>query len=470
MTRFLYPDATAQLVYVPPAAAGAALAGYPGLRIPVYVDAALTTPADIQTTAGASLGGAVTVGSDSQLPDFLGPDGVDTLYVQSIGGVAAAIHPRSTAAASTSSAAAAVVQQTKVAGDTYARYTRTVDGGVVVSDGTMDPSTVTDAVLDLRGRPGHLTVRVRAAQDASLHSVQEWSDPAGALIAWLLNAGGFNINDDVVTQRSVFGPDGVRFDIYGNLRIGQIAGVNVFAHAGPPGNGLPYAEATNEVFQGSRGGSIGSWSIFSSSNVLAPANVAAPDTISTNPSESFHVMASTQSSAGNFSMYSNRTPIVSGGYAKGLFKMRAATAGRTVTPLLQWYTSALGFVSATNGTAVADTTSGWTLYSVGAAVPAGVGATGYVQLGGTGSSFGNGEVHYIAGQGVWTNAANADPNPENAWSPPQVNQPGTASGSWIRANAGDLYIRTDVPTTSGKRLYMCSVAGAPGVQQWVGIV
>lgn len=40
----------------------------------------------------------------------------------------------------------------------------------------------------------------------------------------------------------------------------------------------------------------------------------------------------------------------------------------------------------------------------------------------------------------------------------------------IAGTAGDLFFRTDTPTTADQRIYVCTVTGAAGAATWVGIV
>lgn len=40
----------------------------------------------------------------------------------------------------------------------------------------------------------------------------------------------------------------------------------------------------------------------------------------------------------------------------------------------------------------------------------------------------------------------------------------------VGSPAGGLYFRTDTPTVSNQRVYICSVAGVAGAATWVGIL
>lgn len=47
---------------------------------------------------------------------------------------------------------------------------------------------------------------------------------------------------------------------------------------------------------------------------------------------------------------------------------------------------------------------------------------------------------------------------------------GGSGAPTIAGAAGDRYMRTDTPTTTNQREYICTVAGAAGSATWVGIL
>lgn len=92
MARLTFPDEGSRLVY---RAAGAALGKASGASAVVYSDEAGTTLADIQTTGGQGISGAViTTDEYSRLPLFLGPDGADIVYVSVSGGPVSPVYGR----------------------------------------------------------------------------------------------------------------------------------------------------------------------------------------------------------------------------------------------------------------------------------------------------------------------------------------------------------------------------------------
>lgn len=52
------------------------------------------------------------------------------------------------------------------------------------------------------------------------------------------------------------------------------------------------------------------------------------------------------------------------------FSVWAATVARTVRSRIDWYTAASGYISSTEGALIADTTTGWTAYTLTAVAPA----------------------------------------------------------------------------------------------------
>lgn len=45
-----------------------------------------------------------------------------------------------------------------------------------------------------------------------------------------------------------------------------------------------------------------------------------------------------------------------------------------------------------------------------------------------------------------------------------------AGAPTIGGNKGDLYFRSDTPSSNNQRIYICTVAGTAGHATWVGIV
>ena len=95
MARLLGPDANGRLVYV---ASAGALRSAAGQTAVVYSASTGTTLANIATYDGTGTPGAaiddseLTVDSDSLLPRFWFPDGVDTVYVEVGGGTRVSVN------------------------------------------------------------------------------------------------------------------------------------------------------------------------------------------------------------------------------------------------------------------------------------------------------------------------------------------------------------------------------------------
>lgn len=80
MARLVFPDDT---IILRPGAPGSVVRNAAGATATVYTDAAGTTLADIQQLDGTAIvNSELPVDAFTRLPYFLGPDGVDTLYVQ----------------------------------------------------------------------------------------------------------------------------------------------------------------------------------------------------------------------------------------------------------------------------------------------------------------------------------------------------------------------------------------------------
>ena len=79
---------------------------------------------------------------------------------------------------------------------------------------------------------------------------------------------------------------------------------------------------------------------------------------------------------------------------------------------------------------------------------------------------GDGELHFLkAGVMVFRVTAPGSVQP---------NMAGTISSGTgaptIAGTAGDYYLRTDTPTVTDQRIYVCTVTGGAGAATWVGIV
>lgn len=94
MARLTFPDEGSRLVFRT-SGAGKPLLSAAGGTATIYSNEAGTTLADIQTRDGVTVAGSVlSVNATSQLPLFLGPDGVDQLWASVDGGPLAPVYSR----------------------------------------------------------------------------------------------------------------------------------------------------------------------------------------------------------------------------------------------------------------------------------------------------------------------------------------------------------------------------------------
>lgn len=94
MARKVFPQD--RLVNRVPTTSGLPITNYGANSLTVYTDAAGTLLADIQTYPGGVTiaGSVITCDAQGTMPLFLGPDGVDDLYVLPVGGAVQAIYAR----------------------------------------------------------------------------------------------------------------------------------------------------------------------------------------------------------------------------------------------------------------------------------------------------------------------------------------------------------------------------------------
>lgn len=96
MARLIGPDESVRTVYLHSGTnAGKAMAQ--GLSVPLYVDLALSVPADVRSTTDQTIAGTpptLTVDAYSQIPLFKYPDGVDTVYTSIQGGPPVPLYAR----------------------------------------------------------------------------------------------------------------------------------------------------------------------------------------------------------------------------------------------------------------------------------------------------------------------------------------------------------------------------------------
>lgn len=179
-SRLLGPDANNRLVYVP---SGGTLRTAAGETATVYADTAGTLAdilADVGGIPGAPIAGSqLTVGTDSQLPQFWYPSGADTVYVSVGGGELTELHADYDARIDTLSAQVAAAETTAGAQakvNAHAAQTTAVHGiaNTALLETTAGAQAKADAarVAAIAGAPvqsvaGHTGVVLLAAADVS---------------------------------------------------------------------------------------------------------------------------------------------------------------------------------------------------------------------------------------------------------------------------------------------------------------
>ena len=112
---------------------------------------------------------------------------------------------------------------------------------------------------------------------------------------------------------------------------------------------------------------------------------------------------------------------------------------------------------------------GFNFSSFGAGTIADLGGNiGIALLGnGLGVVFNSGGNNIFANNGVAVAALNSDGSVQPNMA---AKIHGGTGAPTIAGTAGDFFFRTDTPTTTNQRIYICTVSGAAGAATWVGIV
>lgn len=308
-----------------------------------------------------------------------------------------------------------------------------------------------------QGEPDEEVARFTPGTSSSVRTIFDITDSSSIPILWLLNTGGLFLNDNMQLARSVFGPVSYRSDIYGYVSTNNHA---TYRHEGPPGNMLDFATATGETFQGNRSANPGQWiTALGASVVTAIAN---PFGGTTNPGEQFNIISVAPGTGSNLVARTSSTPgvfvpAVAGNYLKAMVWMRgaagAASHSITVTATSLDSTGATT-ANVITSSATTVTNAGWTQITLSGVVAGGT--TAGFRLDVAASGIAAGDTFYLTGAGIWVDnrtTSSADPNAENAWSPPFTGQTDGVTGFGF-AKRGDMWIRTDAVGTQGKRIYM----------------
>lgn len=177
MARLTFPDEGSRLVYRS-AGRNKAMLNAGGGSVEVFTDAAGTTAADIQSTLGAMIaGGQLSVDNHSRIPLFLGPDGVDTVYVSVDGGPVVAVYARMDdridalevgLPAAAGAAQAAAVAAAAAAATTKADAAKTQ----AITAAAADASAKANAAQAAAATDAAAKVAAQAATDASLFATK----------------------------------------------------------------------------------------------------------------------------------------------------------------------------------------------------------------------------------------------------------------------------------------------------------
>ncbi len=330
-------------------------------------------------------------------------------------------------------AATNLFQTSQIASETYTSRVVLGDGTTNQGDGTEDLTGTafysgepSQPDFYIRSRPGRMAMLLRGESNAGIRNILQIEDYLGFTIFSLANAGGIYLNDNLRVAFGTFTGFNFWVDIYGNMQLGSA--LNIFAHAGPPGNILSWPDAVGEQFQRARGSAQGTWTAtnaaYSAQSVNNEAGYA--------PSGYQYVRRWTASAAGNIvATTGNGGPLTSTGiygypcppstFVAAQIKTLSATVARSKQLGLVFYNAAgTAIGSPTTGSAATDNVGNalavgtYTTLAVQAVSPAG---TAYcaLQLTITGAA-GSGEAHFDSCAGIWVGLTSSS---VTAWSPPQ---------------------------------------------------
>lgn len=425
--RLTYSLASLYLAFVPP-----------GTPVLVFSDSAGTVPADVLREDGTAVTelDPLTVDAYSRVPLFQGPDDdSDTLWVRVSGGLPIAVYAR---ADDRLDALETVTASLSLADDTAALAAPTP--GVSAFARLIVAALADQPGLLVRSNPG----------DTGGTEPFTVEDGFGNKILVVGNFGGLWLNDHFkIGHTLAVGVDPNQwFDIYG-YRIQN--GLAEFAWPGPPGNMLSFADACQEVFEGTRAGSAGGWAV-----AFGAAGVPVVETgLPSGMGYAVELTASSTNMSAGTASGVFAYPVTAGGTYSAVIYAKAVGTARSPQVGMQWWNSSAGFISTTVGSAVATNTSTYTKLTSGAlTAPAG-------------AAFGAPCVVWpttVAGERHRISSAAIYPSVETEFSPPFVVQPYPSGG---QAKAGDKWRRSSSPADPNKRDYVCTTGGLPHQQVWV---
>jgi len=309
------------------------------------------------------------------------------------------------------------------------------------------------------------------------------TDTVAAPIAWFNSYGGLEVNDNIATSWGGGGspgpPGGFYADIYGNLGYGQRQ-IMHYAGLGPPGNILDYIDATFEVYQGGRNGSVGSWT--ATANAVAPVYTTS-DGATSGPGavgwysgggtnkvhqqgsyDGYYAMQMQSVAAGRCRYESKNYPVPPGTTATAVgFFLSAQLNAVNSYVALRWKDASGNLLRADSSASLYTGNGGWGSTQGGPGVN---GAPGTPPAGATQASV---EASFdAAGAGALVDfdcAAiflRSGIEVNRQWSAPHVanNYLGTGTQS------GDRYERSGTPGSPSQVSYICLTGGTPSQQAW----
>lgn len=432
MTRRVFPNDGATLAYLVTDSALRPVVA--GTVISVYTDAAATIPADCQHMDGTavSVGAPLQVNAYSQLPLWRGPDdSTDTLYVVVAGGPPTAVYARTDDRLDTLDAVTAVLGHADDA------------SAIAAATGTLAVRRLI-IVTDV-DQPGIL---VMGANDAILKPLIQVKDYLGAVIEETDNAGGQFLNDQFRQHRYVLSAPTNFLSIYG-YRLQN--GLAEFSWDGPPGNMLSFANACQEVFEGSRAASKGDWTVaFGSGSQVITVAETGPSTSANVVQFQAHTTSMTAITGTGVFGY----PVTAGGTHSTIAHIKAVATARSPQVGIQWFDSGGAFISTTVGSTTATNTGTYTKVVSGSLTAPGGAVYGAPVI--VWPTTVNGELHKVSGVAMYKSN-------ETEWSPPFVVQP---LNTWGQSAAGDIWRRSSTPTVQNQRTYICTTGGLPHQQVW----
>lgn len=313
--------------------------------------------------------------------------------------------------------------------------------------------------LVLKPNANEAGLRIMGNSDPAIVDLMLVEDYGTFTIFGVKNAGGAYVTDWLSVYRSVASPPSWWANIYGYVTVNGRA---EFSWPGPPGNLLSYADASQEVFDASRAGTLGTWNIPFGAGQIA-VNSEQPFGVITNPVTSYNSIRLTANTSGSLvattASGTGGIPAVAGQTYSVVGSTNPLDTVRSPQWGLQWYTAGGVFISQGLGAGGAQAGVGtWTKGTSGALVaPA---TTAFMNPVLNFPTAANLERHKVSSVAVYNSS-------QTVFAPPFVGQPFATFGTAI---AGDTWRRSDTPTVANQRIYVCTTGGLPSAQVWTGIL